>query len=803
LKLDESSSHFTTFETPFGRMRWLRLPFGVSPAPEIWQARIHAALSGLKGVYCIADDILITGSGSDIATAEHDHDKNLIALLDRCREKGLKLNKEKFRLNRESTSFMGHRLTASGLSPEPQKVEAITQMRIPEDRAGLQRALGMATYLARYCPNYSEITAPLRELTAGENEYRWDDRHTKAFDRLKTMLSSAPVLQYFAPNKHVTVQCDASQAGLGAVLLQDGKVVEYASRMLTQTEKNYAQIEKELLAILFALERFDTYVYARRVTVETDHKPLLAIHKKALAAAPKRLQRMLLRLQRYNYQLVFVRGTDLVLADTLSRAYPPTVTGNTSFTEEIAALATVDTDQLAELQMIASAETITRITNAAKDDDYVRLMNQITAGWPESPDKLESELQAYFTFADELSVSGGLAYKGHRLIVPRPVRTDILERLHSAHTGVNACIRRARETVFWPGITADIKRLTEACHICSRYQQSIQKEPLCSHPAPSRPWEKIGVDIFTFADRDYLCTVDYLSGFYELDRLPSKKVTDIVYCLRQHMARHGLPTEVVTDNSPFNSAEFKRFAERFEFQHTTSSPRYAQSNGKVENAVKTAKRIMIKAREAKTDPFLALLEWRNTPSEQLGPSPAQLMFGRRTRTRLPTANTLLQTTTSNAAATALTDAKIRQAVYYNRGAKDRSRFEVGQTVRVKFDERPEWRKAEIVRVLPFRSYTVRFEDGTTRRRTSKHIRQSGEPPIIVSDDDDGPAILPPLPPPMTTATNTGAPNAKQTQQRSAVQQSLPPAQPQITRSGRNVKPPVRFNDFVQTIVYSN
>ncbi len=148
-----------------------------------------------------------------------------------------------------------------------------------------------------------------------------------------------------------------------------------------------------------------------------------------------------------------------------------------------------------------------------------------------------------------------------------------------------------------------------------------------SHPAPHRPWEKVGVDIFTFDDFDYLITVDYLSGWFELDRLGAKSVTNIVHCLRQHFARHGLPLEVISDNSPFASAEFRRFAKLYEFRHTTSSPRYSQSTGRVENAVKTAKRLMIKAKETNSDPFLALLEWRNTPSEQLGPSPAQLLVG--------------------------------------------------------------------------------------------------------------------------------------------------------------------------------
>ena len=767
LRLSDSSSRLTTFETPYGRYRWLRLPFGISPAPEIWQSRVHAAISGLKGVFCIADDILVTGSGDTVAMATRDHDANLIALLDRCRAQGLKLNKEKFQLNRSAITFMGHELTHEGLRPDSKKISAIQQMPNPKDKAALQRVLGMATYLARFCPHFSEITSPLRELLAGDNEFLFDIRHNEAFNRLKAMLASAPVLRYFMPGKPITIQADASQSGLGAVLMQGGQVIEYASRAMTQTEQGYAQIEKELLAIVFALERFDTYVYAGHVTIETDHKPLLAIDKKALASAPKRLQRMLLRLQRYSYQLIYKRGCDLILADTLSRAFAEGETSVTKFTEEIASLERADEEQMSELKMIASADTVARLINAARDDDlYLKLMKQIAIGWPDTPTNLPADLRPYHTFADELTVSCGLAYKGDRVIIPPRMRPHILERLHSAHSGVNGIIRRARETVFWPGLAGDIKRVSDTCDICARYQQSIQKEPLLSHPAPSRPWQKVGVDIFTFSDTDYLITVDYLSGFFEIDRLPSKKVADITYCLRQHFARHGLPSEVMTDNSPFASQEFKRFADKYEFEHVTSSPRYPQSNGRAENAVKTAKRLMTKAKEANSDPLLAILEWRNVPSEQLGLSPVQAIFGRRTNTSLPVANRLLDTATSHAAKVALSEAKARQAHYYNRSAKPRPPLAVGQTVRVKYDDRPEWRRGEIADVLPHRSYAVRFEDGTTRRRTSRHVAFSSEPPIILGDDSADPPdgttaanehhlSSPPPPPPPTPAQAPG------------------------------------------------
>ena len=223
LKLDDESSRLTCFESPFGRYRWLRLPFGISPSPELFQARIHSALVGLKGISCIADDILIAGSGDDEAAAMADHNRNLRALLQRCREKGIKLNKQKLKLNRDITIFCGHELTRNGVKADRRKVEAITRMTPPTDRAGVQRLVGMATYLSKFCPNFSSVTAPIRELLKRENDFCWrPDVHGVAFEKLKSLLSNAPVLAYFDASKPVTVQCDSSQAGIGAVLLQDG-----------------------------------------------------------------------------------------------------------------------------------------------------------------------------------------------------------------------------------------------------------------------------------------------------------------------------------------------------------------------------------------------------------------------------------------------------------------------------------------------------------------------------------------------------------------------------------------------------
>lgn len=782
MKLDEESSKLTTFATQFGRYRWIRCPFGVSPAPELWSARLQTALAGLKGVACIADDVIVVGAGQTETEATADHNHNLHALLNRCRERGIKLKYDKLKLNRASVVFCGHELTKQGLRPDDRKLEAISKMPPPTDRKGVQRLLGVTTYLSRYCPNFSNVTAPIRELLHRENEFHWDPQvHGVAFEKVKKLLTTPPVLAYYDPRKPTVLQADCSETACAAVLMQDGRPIEFASRALTKAEQSWAQVEKEQLALLFGLERFHTYCYCNPdLTLETDHKALVNISKKALSSAPKRLQRMLLRMQRYSYKLSFKPGAQLILADTLSRAAPETSVNDKIATEFSEQLATLDQEQLNELKMVASQECIDMIKAAAlEDENYQLLMSQILSGWPSDASEVPTEIREYATFADELTVSNGFVFKGNRVVIPTGARDDILQRLHASHIGINGCVRRARETVFYPGITTALKDLVSKCAVCLRFQQETQKEPLLPHEAPERPWQKVGTDIFTHRGQDYLITVCYLTGYFEVDRIPSKRICDVIYALRQQFARYGLPEVVVSDNSPFRAAEFQRFAKKWDFSHVTISARYSQSNGRAENAVKTAKRLMTKAVESGHDPLMSLLEWRNTPSEQLGESPAFLMFGRRTRTRLPTANSLLSTPTAAAAQSALKAAKQRQKIYYDRRAAktERPTIPVGQTVRVKHDAN-DWRKGEISRVLPHRSYEIQLEDGSTRRRTSRHVRFSSEPPIVIDDGATTAAVPADSPAAPSSELNKSQMSSKQT----------------VTRSGRVVKLPMRYRE---------
>ena len=195
-------------------------------------------------------------------------------------------------------------------------------MEKPTDVTGVQRIMGTVGYLAKFLPRLSEVSQPLRQLTKKGTEFVWDEIHDRSFSRIKEMVTAPPVLKYYEREKDLIIQCDASEGGLRAALLQDGRPLAYASIALPAADKNYAQTEKELLAIVFTTEKFHQYTYGRSVMVESDHKPLERILAKPLVPAPKRLQKMILRLQRYNLEVRYKKGREMFLANTLSRHYP-------------------------------------------------------------------------------------------------------------------------------------------------------------------------------------------------------------------------------------------------------------------------------------------------------------------------------------------------------------------------------------------------------------------------------------------------------------------------------------------------
>lgn len=212
--VDEESSQLTAFQNPWGRYRYKRMPFGIKPAPELFQQKLDQNLEDLSGTHIIADDILITGKGETMQEAYRDHDKNLRVFLERCRDRSIKLNKEKFNLHCEETNFIGHTLTANGLKAEPHKIEAIEKMPEPNDVPGVQRFVGMVKYLSKFLPSLSNKWEPLNRLTHKDADWHWGEEQQQAFQEIKHLVSIAPVLGYFDQRIPLEGQGDASEKGL-------------------------------------------------------------------------------------------------------------------------------------------------------------------------------------------------------------------------------------------------------------------------------------------------------------------------------------------------------------------------------------------------------------------------------------------------------------------------------------------------------------------------------------------------------------------------------------------------------------
>ena len=258
---------------------------------------MNEMLEGIDHAYAIMDDILITGRN-----VAH-HDSVLEAVLQRAKSYNLRLNIDKVKVRKSEVQYVGHIISAEGLKPDPEKVKAMKDMPPPETKEDVRRFLGSIQYLAKFLPMLAYVETPLRELTRKEVIFHWDKPQADAFQKLKDMCCKAPVLAYYDVNKEVTIQCDASKEAVGAVLLQEGRPVAYASRKLRESEINWAPIEKEMLTIVFSRQKFREYILGKTIVVQTDHKPLETILRKPIATAPLRLQAMMLKVSDYDLKV--------------------------------------------------------------------------------------------------------------------------------------------------------------------------------------------------------------------------------------------------------------------------------------------------------------------------------------------------------------------------------------------------------------------------------------------------------------------------------------------------------------------
>ncbi|XP_011859611.1 PREDICTED: uncharacterized protein LOC105557076 [Vollenhovia emeryi] len=591
--------------------------------------KMQEVLKGCDGIVCLMDDILVYGD------TQEEHDRRLIQALTKLQQAKMTLNEKKLVINSRSVEFLGHLIEEKGTRIHPDKIRAVTEMEPPKDRKGVKRLIGMINFLAKAIPDKATILEPLQAHLKEDIAFIWGKNQESAFTKIKEVLTTAPTLARFDPAKKTIVTADASSFGIGGALLQvqrDGSIkpIAYSSRLLSETEKRYSQIEKEALAVTYVCEKFSDYLTGIEVLLETDHKPLIPIlTTKSLNDLSPRLQRYRIRLMRFDYTINHVPGKDLVTADALSRQPVVQKDPDELFDEVenhvIGAIThlPVSPDKLAEI-----------IEKQKADPELAAVRVYIRNGWPDK-ETLNANLKPFYEKRSDISCQNDLLFYESRIVIPRAMHSETLSRIHEGHLGITKCRARANQVIWWPGMSKQIAETVMRCEICAQYRDN-RHEPLIQIEEAHRPWQKVGMDLFKLRSDWYLIIIDRYSRYPEVEKVPNMRMETVILKMSEIFARQGVPEEILTDNgtqfNPFHgSSLFKNFQDAYGFRLITRSPGYPQSNGLAEAGVQLVKKIFLK----EGDPYKGLLIYRNTPLKN-GYSPAELSMSRRLRDTLPT-----------------------------------------------------------------------------------------------------------------------------------------------------------------------
>ncbi|XP_046975644.1 uncharacterized protein K02A2.6-like [Vanessa cardui] len=648
--LDDESKNLTCINTSRGLYRFTRLVFGLASAPAIFQRAIEGVLSGIEGVLCLLDDILITGRD------KAEHLERLHVVLSRLQNAGLTLQKEKCTFFQDEVTYLGFIISKDGLKKAPEKIKAMIEAPVPTNVNQLQSFLGLINYYRNFVPNISSILCPLYDLLKKGCTWNWTKIHDRAFETIKKLMTSEQVLAHFDPQAKLILTVDASPNGLGAILSQIGsdnveRPISFASRTLSSAEKRYSQIQKEATAIIYGVRRFHQYLYGRSLPfiLRTDHKPLLSIfgpYKGVPEMSANRLQRYALFLSGYNYKIEYIRSSDNS-ADYLSRASLPD-SSLAQMSEECGEDESCDRATYVYFVTDDSMPvTLDKLRMETKDDDVLkRVINYIINGWPRKLS--DSKLKPYHLCKSQLSYESGCVMRGHKVVLPCSLYETILNELHSSHLGIVKTKAEARSRFWFPGIDKAIETLIGSCEVCIQMRPSPPRAPPAHWKFPVYPFHRLHIDYLgPIKGWVYLVIVDAHTKWVEVyDMKTSTTSTAVILKICDFISRFGLPSIIVSDNgTAFCSREFELFCSSNSITHLTSPMYHPPSNGQAESFVKIVKRGLKSCllstqtmKDSKLKLLKYLMDYRNSVHTTTGLSPAEMVFGHKIRSRLDLLN---------------------------------------------------------------------------------------------------------------------------------------------------------------------
>ena len=623
LPLDESSKKFTTINTHEGLFHFNFMCFGLRSSPGIFQSFMLKLLNGIENVIIYQDDLLI------LTETIEQHEEILNKVLSTLKEGGIKINVKKSEFFIESVQYLGHVFSKNGVKPSPRKVEAILKAPSPTNIKQVQSWVGLCNFFSKFIPKFADVMNPFYVLLKKGANFVWGKSQQDSFEKIKIIFAKDTMLQIYNPKYETVLECDGSGYGIGAVLLQRKspdhpyKAVEYVSRSLNNAEKQYSNIERECLSVVFGVEKFKKYLLGSTFSILNDQKPLKKLlnnNSGVPSTCSARIQRWYLKLSQFTYNFMYSKGKDNVTSDFLSRMPLPQSVNVHEPYEMVFAI-----DSLENLSI--NCDLVKKHT----DDDkmLVDLKNVLISGEVIGND---SPLKMFKNHVSKMSILQGCIMYGARVLIPTTLRSRVMELIHEGHPGIVAMKNIARSLIWFPGIDEKITKFVQMCHDC-QMNRALPPKAHTKWPKPEHPWSRVHIDHFFYKNKIFLIAIDSFSKYIEVEIVKSVSAEHTVNALKLIFSRNGLCNVIVSDNSTsFTGEIFQNFLKKCMICHVTSPPFTPASNGQAERGVQVVKNLLKKCDQnisIENQLMRVLFYYRTTPHNVTNIAPCYALNNRK------------------------------------------------------------------------------------------------------------------------------------------------------------------------------
>jgi transposase InsO family protein len=682
VEMDPDDAEKTAFTTTSGLFQFRVMPFGLCNAPASFERLMEYVLAGLQWEICLVylDDIII------FADTFEQHVERLGEVLRRVHEAGLKVSAKKCNFFQEKVAFLGHVVSAEGVCTDPAKVEAVEKWPQPQNVHHVRSFLGTCSYYRRFIKGFAGIAKPLHQLTEKVADFRWTSECQQAFEKLKQLLTSAPILGYPSTESPFVLDTDASGFGLGAVLsqVQDGeeRVISYYSRTLNKAERNYCVTRRELLAIVEAVKHFHHHLYGFHFTVRTDHG---ALHWLLRFKNPEgQMARWLEVLAAYDFEIIHRAGRLHGNADGLSRrpCFPcdyctrqeqkdvpvdDTCMCPSPDTESVRAIRP-NPDPVVpcppeESEVACSwlqRKTAVELRAQQRTDPVLLLLaDQKEKGDRPKWEEISAQsiaLKTYWSQWDSIHLRDGVLYRqwansGNvpdtwQLLIPQVLQDEIMEMLHqqpgAGHLGITRTFARVQARFYWIGCRSSVMRWCRECRDCQE-RKGPPRKPRggMQQYVVGAPLERVALDILgplpesNNGNKYILIVADYFTRWTEAYPMPNQEAVTVARLfMREFICRFGVPRQVHSDQGrQFEAGLFQELCRLLGIDKTRTTPYHPQSDGLVERFNKTvedmlSKYISVDQRDWDEQLPHVMLAYRSSVHESTKQTPSAMMLGR-------------------------------------------------------------------------------------------------------------------------------------------------------------------------------